>query len=104
MSAVARTSCDGGGFERRRTLLCLIRPLLSGGINNIFPTDVLTLTNLLVACGVTAQTNAFIYALRPPPAHVQSAAMSRSDVGLIDRVTCLEENGKTICLSLRIIR
>lgn len=84
MSAVAQTSCDGEGLSADGLLCGLIRPLLSGGINNIFPTDVLTLTNLLVACGVTAQTNAFIYARRPPPAHVQSAAMSRTDVGLTE--------------------
>lgn len=39
----------------------LTRPLWSGSINNIFPTDVLTFANLFLACVKMAQTNSFIY-------------------------------------------
>lgn len=39
----------------------LTRPLWSGSINNIFPTDVLTFANLFLACVKMAQTNNFIY-------------------------------------------
>lgn len=50
----------GEGLGADACLCGLIRLLLSGSINNIFPTDVLTLINLLLACGTTAQILLFI--------------------------------------------
>lgn len=51
----------GEGLGADACLCGLMHLLLSGSINNIFPTNVLTLTILLLACGMTAQNNIVIY-------------------------------------------